>query len=109
MAEGGGTGGWRSRGWTRRWPRSRHGRHGQHRGSDRAADEWAPVVSYFSELSKRAQTSKWKMDALPCSKNSQILYAARIGHYEQFFNCADIQIAIELELKILKQIHHLNL
>jgi hypothetical protein len=24
------------------------------------------------------------MDALPCSKNSQILDAARLGHYEQF-------------------------
>jgi hypothetical protein len=37
----------------------------------------------FLNLSKPAQTWKLKMDALLCSKKSQILGAARLGHYEQ--------------------------
>jgi hypothetical protein len=44
----------------------------------------AHAVSYFPELSKSAQTWKLKMDALPCSKNSQFLHVARLGYYEQF-------------------------
>jgi hypothetical protein len=36
----------------------------------------------FLELSKPTKTWKLKMDALPCSKNSQILHAARLEHYE---------------------------
>jgi hypothetical protein len=44
----------------------------------------AYAVSYFPELSKSAQTWKLKMDALPCSKNSQFLHVARLGYYEQF-------------------------
>jgi hypothetical protein len=39
----------------------------------------------FLELSKPTQTWKLKMDALPCSKNSQILHAARLEHYEQLY------------------------
>jgi hypothetical protein len=39
----------------------------------------------FLELSKSAQIWKLKLDALRCSKNSQILHAARLGHYEQRF------------------------
>jgi hypothetical protein len=31
------------------------------------------------------------------------------GIINNIFNCADIQISIELELKILEQIHHLNI
>jgi hypothetical protein len=52
--------------------------------SDRVADGWAHTVLYFLELSKPAQTWKLKMDALPYSKNSQLLHVARLGHYEQF-------------------------
>jgi hypothetical protein len=37
----------------------------------------------FLELSKPAQTWKLKMDTLCCSKNCQILHAARLGRYEQ--------------------------
>jgi hypothetical protein len=67
------------------------------------------VVSYFPELSKPDQKWKLKMDALPCSKNAIILSAAGWGIVNNFVNCADIQISIELELKILEQINHLNL
>jgi hypothetical protein len=37
----------------------------------------------FLKLSKLTQNLKLKMDALHCSKNSEILHAARTGHYEQ--------------------------
>jgi hypothetical protein len=48
------------------------------------ADWWAHMVLYFPESSKLAQTWKLKMDVLPCSKNSQFLHVARMGHYEEF-------------------------
>jgi hypothetical protein len=54
------------------------------RCSDRVADGWAHTVLYFSKLSKLAQTCKLKMDVLTCSKNSQFLHVAILGHYEQF-------------------------
>jgi hypothetical protein len=37
----------------------------------------------FLKLSKLAQTWILNMDALHYSKNSQVLYAARLGHCEQ--------------------------
>jgi hypothetical protein len=54
------------------------------RCSDCVADGWAHAVLYFPELSKLTQTWKLKIDALPCSNNSQFLHVARLGHYEQF-------------------------
>jgi hypothetical protein len=42
-------------------------------------------------------------------ENALILSAAGWGIVNNFVNCADIQISIELELKILEQINHLNL
>jgi hypothetical protein len=52
------------------------------------ADEWAPAVSHFSNLSKIGSTLKIKMDALTCSKNSQFLPMASLGYHEQFSqNC----------------------
>jgi hypothetical protein len=44
----------------------------------------AHAVLYFPKLSKLAQTWKLKMDTLPCNKNSQFLYVARMGYFEQF-------------------------
>jgi hypothetical protein len=85
VAEGGKTSGWQSHGRTRRWQQSGHGRRGRRGGSDWAADGWAPAISYFPKLSKPAQTWKLKMDALPCSKNSKMLHAARLRNYEQFY------------------------
>jgi hypothetical protein len=40
----------------------------------------------FLELLKLTQTWKLKKDALHCRKNSQILHAAILGHFEQFFS-----------------------
>jgi hypothetical protein len=91
MAEGGGNGGW---GGGQEWPakpwvdkaaatvQTRSAR--RRCCSDRVADEWAHAVLDFSELSKLAKTWKLKMDALPYFTNSQFLYVARLGHYEQF-------------------------
>jgi hypothetical protein len=54
------------------------------RCSDRVTDRSAHVVLYFPKLSKLAQIWNLKIDVLPCSKNSQFLHVARLGHYEQF-------------------------
>jgi hypothetical protein len=43
-----------------------HGRHSGRCCSDRAADEWVPVVSDFSSLSKTSSNLKIKMDTLTC-------------------------------------------
>jgi hypothetical protein len=61
------------------------------------------------ELSKLVQTWNLKKNALPCSKNSQISLAVILGIMNNSLNCTDIQFSIELELKIMEQIHHLNL
>jgi hypothetical protein len=39
----------------------------------------------FPELCKPVQSWKLKMDALPCSKNSQFFLVARLGNYKQFY------------------------
>jgi hypothetical protein len=54
------------------------------RCSDHVADGWAHTVLYFPELSKLTQTWKLKIDALPCSKNSQFLHVDILGHDENF-------------------------
>jgi hypothetical protein len=54
------------------------------RGSDRAADGWAPRGFIFPIQPKLAKIWNLKQDALAYSKNSQILYSARLGHCEQF-------------------------
>jgi hypothetical protein len=47
------------------------------RRSDSGVDQRAAHNFFiFPELSKLAQTWKLKMDALPCSKNSQFLHVA---------------------------------
>jgi hypothetical protein len=38
----------------------------------------------FPKLSKSAQIRKLKIGALHCSKNSQFLHVAGLGHYKQF-------------------------
>jgi hypothetical protein len=62
----------------------------------------------FLELSKPAQTWKLKMDALRCSKNSQVLHASILGILNNFPNCAKIEISTDVELKFLEKIHNLN-
>jgi hypothetical protein len=44
----------------------------------------AHAVFFFSELSKPAQTLKFKIGTLTCSKYSQFLHVASLGYYEQF-------------------------
>jgi hypothetical protein len=57
----------------------------ERRCSDKAVDEWAQaVLDFFSNLSKTSSTLKIKIDVLPCFKNSQYLYVANLGNYEQF-------------------------
>jgi hypothetical protein len=48
------------------------------------------------------------MAVLHCSKNFQFLYVARLSIMNNILNCANIQFSIELELKILEKIQHLN-
>jgi hypothetical protein len=82
------------------WSRRQH--------SDHGADKGAPHGFDFSNLSKTGSNWKLKKNALCCSKNSQILHAARFGIVNNFHNCADIQFSIDIELKLLEQIHNLN-
>jgi hypothetical protein len=97
--------------WAAEWrqPRSECGWHGGAVVQTVWLTSGAHAVSYFPELSKLAQTLKLKMDALPCSKNSQFCMSLDWRIMNNFLNCADIQFSIELELKIRKQIQHLNL
>jgi hypothetical protein len=78
------------------------------RGSDGAADGWAPRGFIFPIQPKPAKTWNLKQDALAYSKNSQILYSGRLGHCEQFSQLSYIQFSTKLELKFLEQIHHLK-
>jgi hypothetical protein len=68
---------------------------GGRRYSDKAADEWAPAVSDFSNLSKTGSTLKIKMDA----PNFCMWLAWDIMN--KFLNCTDIKLQTEKELKIL--------
>jgi hypothetical protein len=54
------------------------------RGSDRAADGGPHAVLIFFNLTKIGSNLKFEKNALLCSKNSQIVHAARMGHYDQF-------------------------
>jgi hypothetical protein len=76
VAEGGGNGG------------RNGGRNGGEtmggQGSSRGLYAVSTAVSYFPELSKAAQTWKFKMDAVPYSTNCQFFHVARFTHYEQF-------------------------
>jgi hypothetical protein len=70
------------------------------RRSDSGANKRAPMQFFiFPELSKPAQTWKLKIDALPCSKNSQFLYVARLGYYEQFSKLCRHPILNEIRVK----------
>jgi hypothetical protein len=54
------------------------------RGLDRAADGGPHAVLIFFNLTKIGSNLKFEKNALLCSKNSQIVHAARLGHYDQF-------------------------
>jgi hypothetical protein len=54
------------------------------RGSDRAADGWAPAVSLLSRIIQTGSNLVIEKECLTFSKNSQISYAIILGHYEQF-------------------------
>jgi hypothetical protein len=56
---------------------------GKHRYLNRATDEWAQAVLDFSNLSKTGSTLKIKVNALPCTTNSQFLHVASLGYYEK--------------------------
>jgi hypothetical protein len=75
---------WRNHGWTRQQPRSVRGQHGGAIVRTVWLTSGAHAVSYFPELSKAAQTWKFKMDAVPYSTNCQFFHVARFTHYEQF-------------------------
>jgi hypothetical protein len=64
---------------------------GGRRCSDRAADEWAPTVSDFSNLFKIGSNLKIKMDALIYSKNSHFFMWLEWDMMKKFLNCADIK------------------
>jgi hypothetical protein len=62
----------------------------------------------FLELSKPTQTWKLKMDALCAPKIPKVFTLLDWGIMNNFLNCADIQISIDVELEFLEQIHNLN-
>jgi hypothetical protein len=55
------------------------------RGSDRAVDRWALAVLIFFLNYPNRFNFEIKNGCITYSKNSQILHAARLGHYEQPF------------------------
>jgi hypothetical protein len=79
-----------------------------HRRSDRVIDRWVPHGLLFSNYPKLVEICKFKMDALHCSKNSEILHKAGLRCYERLSNCTDLKFPTELMLKILEPIQYLN-
>jgi hypothetical protein len=70
---------------------------------------WPSGFDIFLELSKPTQTWKIKMDTLRASKIPKFCTLLDCGIMNNFFNCANIQISTDVELKFLEHIHNLNI
>jgi hypothetical protein len=68
--------------------------------SVRETDTWDPRGFDFSNLFKIGSTWKSKKNVLYYSKNSKILHASRLGHYEQLYQLCRHPVLIRCRVKI---------